>query len=758
MRVAIIGAGIAGMGAAKRLLENGVETLLFDAAPKAGGNCFGVDVANEAGDIFTIDAGVSDFNLSTFTEVRQFVADLRLPVQPIRQDASFATTSGETVLAVKDGMVATNSAYISDRAAFSAELARFKRQAVAMADDETPHHTPARDYLEAGKHSDEFINYCFAPRAAGCFAMPDASPLDYPMPSLARFWRIHGIIGETKAERVSIVGGMHQYPARFVESYRARGGQLFLRTRVVGVKRRAGAIDVRCVTHSDDHLQFSVDHVIFATSSVEVVPLLEDATEREKALFLSFPYQRAELVVHTDSRLMPQDRSAWGSFNYIVPGRNEEVPRPTITFYPKHMQHLAASAPDVFVTMNPHRTVASEHVLLRRFFVHPVASAKTLSTANEIEMMQGQRQTWFCGAYLLEPWVHEPALVSGLRVAEQLLRLGKEADLSALNIRNAPHTLRPGDIVHLLKSKDQLRLEVTAQVLSVSELNADGFGLILEVPMSFQSGETVLFALLSEHPPGYIVFEGQRSASADRKVRLSRCVAVGVLPRRRHTRARLRLDVQLSSPRFGSTVFTGFTHDVSAHGALIELALSANEVEDKFSGILGEQIDLSLLIPQRAAPIPTEARLVRLERRTSADAVLLGVSFARIATLDRMELEISSMRASMRQHLRAHVQMTGRLRIGGRTLHVELIDLSASGVALVALNETASGLSAAAEGTLFFTIPPRAHIEATLRFVRTKSDGSAAFEMLGLSDEAVQHITAHVLRLHRAQVGRVDDN
>ncbi len=79
---------------------------------------------------------------------------------------------------------------------------------------------------------------------------------------------------------------------------------------------------------------------------------------------------------------------------------------------------MPTRARDVFVTMNPHVAPHPDTVVARRRFLHPIAGPRRDEAAATIESMQGQRNTWFAGAYLRTPFVHESAISSGIRAAE----------------------------------------------------------------------------------------------------------------------------------------------------------------------------------------------------------------------------------------------------------------------------------------------------------------------------------------------------
>jgi protoporphyrinogen oxidase len=82
-KVAIVGGGAAGMGAAKVMIDAGLDVTLFEDLPRLGGHCFAVPVPHGKGHVL-IDAGVSDFNRACSHEVRRFMTELGLSVYPVK--------------------------------------------------------------------------------------------------------------------------------------------------------------------------------------------------------------------------------------------------------------------------------------------------------------------------------------------------------------------------------------------------------------------------------------------------------------------------------------------------------------------------------------------------------------------------------------------------------------------------------------------------------------------------------------------------
>jgi predicted NAD/FAD-binding protein len=79
------------------------------------------------------------------------------------------------------------------------------------------------------------------------------------------------------------------------------------------------------------------------------------------------------------------------------------------------LQGIDARKP-LFVTLNPARDIAPEHVFDRHEFSHPVFDIPAMAAQHDIQALQGTRNTWFCGAHLRYGF-HEDGLWSAVNVA-----------------------------------------------------------------------------------------------------------------------------------------------------------------------------------------------------------------------------------------------------------------------------------------------------------------------------------------------------
>ena len=404
------------MGAAKVLLEAGLDVTLFEELQRLGGHCFAVPVPHGKSSVL-VDAGVADFNRSTSHEVRKFMADLGLAVLPVQQDWTCTTLDGQPVWTTKGERRAIHG--IDDEHRFFDDIDLFEQTCVEVTAEARFADWTARQYLDEYDYGPDFRRCFFNPRAGGSFPMPDRDPEDYFIRPLVAYWQMEGSVGWGPSERMVVEHGMHAWPAAFHIWFEQHGGKLRTSTRVVGIARRPRGIRVRIETAEGAHESAWFDHVVLAASPHAIRSMIEDPTVDEGTLLGAFQWQRARVAVHMDHEYVCSDPTLIAAYNYVCGHGDQPETRPTLTIYPKRLAGTDPHGPDVFVTINPTR--APRDVIANRFFVHPALARPLDVSVRRLEQMQGTSNTWFCGGWLRVPHVHEQALASGLDVGHELL-------------------------------------------------------------------------------------------------------------------------------------------------------------------------------------------------------------------------------------------------------------------------------------------------------------------------------------------------
>jgi len=409
MKLAVVGTGISGLVAA-HLLHPDHTVTVFEASNRVGGHTNTVNVP--LGDrTYAVDTGFIVYNERTYPNFVRLLASLDVPTQP--SDMSFSVTCDTTGLEYSSTSIFAQRRNLV-RVAFLrmlAEITRFNRRARLLLEDE---HAPRTlgELFEADGYSRYFVNYYLAPMMAAIWSTRPDMISELPAAHFLRFFKQHGLLdpGDRVQWRV-VSGGSQRYVDPITRPFRDR---IRLNARVTGIARFPDHVAV----HVGDREPERFDEVIVATHSDQALNMLADATPKEQEILGAIPYQKNEVVLHTDTTVLPKTLSAWASWNYRLTGNGEG--RATLTYDMNRLQGL--DAPERFcVTMNQTRAIDPARVIERITYHHPVYSEAGVKAQTRHAEISGINRTHYCGAY----WgygFHEDGVHSALRVCK---RFGK---------------------------------------------------------------------------------------------------------------------------------------------------------------------------------------------------------------------------------------------------------------------------------------------------------------------------------------------
>jgi predicted NAD/FAD-binding protein len=434
LRIAVVGGGIAGLGAAHRLASRHHVTL-FEAGDYVGGHTNTVD-ATVGGITYPVDTGFLVYNERTYPQLIALFEALGVPTAST--DMSFSVSVGphdfEWCGSDLRSLFAQPSNALSPRFwSMLKDILRFNRQATALAHDPARAQdasVPLGDWLAANGYGRAFRDGYLLPMAAAIWSCPTATMLAFPVGSFARFCDNHGLLQVADRPRwFTVQGGARQYVQRIVAGLH----DVRTSTPVRGILRapldavRDGRSQVAVIT---DRGRETFDHVVLACHSDQSLAMLEDASDEERAVLGAVPYQPNRAYLHTDLALMPRRRRAWAAWNYLSAGRFGETssapeaagPSVAVTYWLNRLQPLPFTQP-VLVTLNPLTPPRDGTVLGTFDYSHPVFDTGAILAQRRLPALQGRRNTWFAGAWT--GWgFHEDGLKSGLAVAGALLSQG----------------------------------------------------------------------------------------------------------------------------------------------------------------------------------------------------------------------------------------------------------------------------------------------------------------------------------------------
>lgn len=408
--IAVIGSGISGLSAAW-LLSQRHRVTVYEADARPGGHSNTVLAGAGAGAV-PVDTGFIVYNEPAYPNLTALFAHLGVATQPTEMSFAVSLDGGALEYSGSGlrGLFAQPANLLRPRFwAMLRELVRFYRQ--APADAERFGLQPLDRYLDARGYGRAFRDDHLYPMAAAIWSTPAARIGDYPTEAFVRFCENHHLLSLGARPRWRTVsGGSVRYVARLVAGI---AEPLRLDSAALAVRREPDGVHVHAEGQAAPR---RFDHVVIATHADQALRLLPDASGAETRLLGAFGYTRNRAVLHSDPALMPRRRAAWSSWNYAADRRDGGAP--CVTYWMNRLQGIADATP-LFLTLNPAREPAPEHLVRSEVYEHPVFDAAALRAQDALWSLQGQRRTWFCGAYFGAGF-HEDGLQAGLAVAEAL--------------------------------------------------------------------------------------------------------------------------------------------------------------------------------------------------------------------------------------------------------------------------------------------------------------------------------------------------
>ncbi len=298
--------------------------------------------------------------------------------------------------------------------AFLAEIMRFNRLArdAYAAKDNAPSSSlnTLGDFLNQHGFSDYFCQNYILPMGAAIWSSTLSDMRGFPLAFFLRFFQNHGLLDVINRPQWYVIpGGSREYVEKLTPAF---ADNIHLNTPVKQVRRDQGAVYV--TTDKGEHV---FDQVVFACHSDQALAMLADPSDAERQVLGAIPYQDNDVVLHTDTALLPKRQGAWASWNYHLPLSTERDTDPAALTYNMNILQSIQSPETFCVTLNQTDKIDPSKILRRFVYAHPVFNTESVAAQQQRHQINGQQQSWFCGAYWYNGF-HEDGVRSALDVVE----------------------------------------------------------------------------------------------------------------------------------------------------------------------------------------------------------------------------------------------------------------------------------------------------------------------------------------------------
>ncbi|MGY2098696.1 NAD(P)/FAD-dependent oxidoreductase [Pseudomonas simiae] len=409
MKIAIIGSGIAGLTSAY-LLSRRHEITLFEAGNRIGGHTHTVNVTVDDKS-YAIDTGFIVFNDWTYPNFIRLLGQIGVKFKPT--EMSFSVCDENTRFEYNGNNI--NSLFAQRSNILSPgfwgmlrDILRFNREApLDLQEQRISADMTLGDYLEAKGYGPRFILQYIVPMGAAIWSMSLVDMLKFPLQFFVRFFKNHGLLSVNNRPQWCVIeGGSSSYIEPLTRNFREH---IRLDCPVHLVERNEEGVVVHSAAGAE-----AFDKVVFACHSDQALALLGDPSESELQILGALPYADNDVVLHTDTRLLPDRQLAWASWNYrLTPNRQTQA---AVTYDMNILQGIDSDT-TFCVSLNQTPMINPLKILARYTYAHPQYSLAAVAAQGRREEISGVRNTFYCGAYWANGF-HEDGVVSALHVAQ----------------------------------------------------------------------------------------------------------------------------------------------------------------------------------------------------------------------------------------------------------------------------------------------------------------------------------------------------
>jgi len=414
-RIAVIGSGISGLSSAWLRKDTATVTLFESNPTRFGGHSNTVSVERQGAPAIAVDTGFIVFNDRNYPNLVALFEHLGIEWFDTTMSFALSEDGGryEYSGSGASGLFAQRSNVLSPRHwRMLLDIVAFNKAAKQVLVDGS--NDTIGEFMRSHGFGSDLIDRYLLPMAAAIWSCPTRTMDSFPALSLCRFYENHGLLDlRNRPQWRSVVGGSRRYVQRMLDDI---GRENCHHDAVRAVRGGGDAVSVE--THSGTH---TFDQVIFACHADEALSLIVDPPAVHQEILGAFEYQTNHAWLHSDTSLMPSRRGVWSAWNYLA-SSGDDGPDVTVSYWMNLLQNLPGDTPYI-VTLNPIVEPASEKVVERIEYQHPVFSQAAIDAQKKLDQIQGIDGLWFCGSYCGNGF-HEDGIKSAVEVAN---RMGVEA-------------------------------------------------------------------------------------------------------------------------------------------------------------------------------------------------------------------------------------------------------------------------------------------------------------------------------------------
>lgn len=442
-RIAIIGAGISGLGCAYALRQySEFDITLYETGDHIGGHSNTVDLTcdiNGKQVTHGVDTGFLVFNRKTYPRLVRLLEEIQAPIAPSEMSFSVSIDTSEKSRSHKNIEWAGNdlNSFFGQRSnllspsfwRMAFDILRFNRLAtkLAIAQIEAGHLYKEPDesianFLDRNRLSQSFRENYFLPMIGAIWSCSVEQMLEFPIQTMVRFCHNHGLLQiQNRPQWLTIKGGSREYVKRIVTALETHQVKI-LREGVLRINSTPDGTSQTEVISPSGSAWF--DEVVMACHSDQTLDLVHGIGQQARNILAAIPYQKNRAILHTDERFLPETKRCWAAWNYTAKAGMQVSSKQhvSVNYLINRLQPLPKELKDtqIIVSLNPASEPDPKLVHQEIHYSHPVFDMAAIQAQKELPLIQGLGSIWYCGAWTGFGF-HEDGLRSGELVAEALI-------------------------------------------------------------------------------------------------------------------------------------------------------------------------------------------------------------------------------------------------------------------------------------------------------------------------------------------------
>ena len=406
-KIVVIGSGISGISVSY-FLSSKFDVHLYEKNNYLGGHTRTINIPTDNN--LPIDTGFIVYNNKNYPDLIKFFDHLN--VKTLNSEMSFAVSDLFSKIEYSGKNFKTLFAQYKNIFSFDFikmiyEIYRFYKLCNKTNFHNIDNNMTINDFLNINNFSKYVRDLHIYPLISSIWSTNESDVANFPFLLFVNFFKNHNLFSlKNKPQWKFVKGGSNSYVKKIIDH---KNFNYSLDSKISKIVRSNNKIKI-----INNNVENYFDYLVIATHADQALQILDKPTKLEKKILSVFEYTNNKAYLHSDPKMMPDNKKTWSSWNFIKNKKNYN--NFTLTYWMNNLQKLKTNS-DYFVTINPHKIPQRIHN--EAFFQHPKFNLQTSKYQSKLRDLQGANNTFFCGAYHGYGF-HEDGIQSAAYVAKML--------------------------------------------------------------------------------------------------------------------------------------------------------------------------------------------------------------------------------------------------------------------------------------------------------------------------------------------------